>query len=257
MASTMESVGTGFYLYGITTAEAALPMQSRGVAEGGVESVVEGPLAAIVTRVAVRNIRPERANLAAHNQVLRDLADRDAVLPVAFGTVVDSEQELRRAILRNSNNLIDRLRLLQDKVEVVLKVYWDTPNIYEYFMTTHAELQQMRDRLFASGRKPSRSQSIELGEMFAAMLQQARERHTSRVTDALSEFCAEIRTVNVGEEKMIMKLACLVEKDRVERWEEGVHEIARLFDNNYSFKYGNPSIPFNFTDVDLELGGNP
>ena len=54
-----------------------------------------------------------------------------------------------------------------------------------------------------------------------------------------------------------MKLACLLEKDRIERWEEGAHEVARLFDNNYSFKYGNPSIPFNFADVDLELGENP
>jgi len=256
VASTMNSIGTGFYLYGITTAEAAVPMQSSGVADGDVERVVEGPVAAIVTRVAVQKIHPERANLAAHNQILRDLADSQAVLPVAFGTIVDSEKGLRRAILRNGNILIDRLRLLQNKVETVLKVYWDTPNIYEYFMSTHAELQQMRDRFFGRGQKPSRNQSIELGELFAALLQQARERHTDRVTKALSPYCADIRTIDVGEEKLIMKLACLLEKDSVERWEEGVHEVARLFDNNYSFKYGNPSIPFNFADVDLELGGN-
>ncbi|MFH1923649.1 MAG: GvpL/GvpF family gas vesicle protein [Planctomycetota bacterium] len=252
MASTTSSIETGLYLYGITTAEGALPAQTPGVAGGSVERVVEGPVAAIVTRVSVSKIRPERSNLAAHNQILRDLADCQPVLPVAFGTIVDSENGLRRTIRRNRGPLIDRLRLLQGKVEMILKVYWDTPNIFEYFVATHKELKRMRDRLFGRGHKPTRSQSIELGEVFASLIQQARERHTDRVTKALSHYCADIHTIDSGEEKLIVKLACLVEKDRVMRWEEGVEKVARLFDNNYCFKYGNPSAPYNFADVDLE-----
>ena len=207
MASTTNSIETGLYLYGITTAEGALPVRTPGVAGGSVERVVEGPLAAIVTRVAVHKIRPERSNLAAHNQILRDLADCQPVLPVAFGTIVDSEKGLRHVIRQNRKTLIDRLRLLQGKVEIVLKVYWDTANIFEYFVANHRELKKMRDRLFGGGRKPSRSQSIELGELFAFLLQQARERHTERVTDALSHYCVDVQAIDVGEEKLIMKLA--------------------------------------------------
>ena len=252
MASTINSIETGLYLYGITTAEGSPPVQTVGVAGGSVERVVEGPVAAIVTRVSVSKIRPERSNLAAHNQILRDLADCQPVLPVAFGTIVDDEEGLRCVIRRNRATLIDKLRLLQGKVEMVLKVYWDTPNIFEYFVTTHKELKRMRDRLFGGGRKPSRSQSIEVGEVFASLLQQARERHTDRVTKALSHYCVDIQSIDVGEEKLIMKLACLLEKDGVKQWEEGVEEAARLFDNNYCFKYANPSVPYNFADVDLE-----
>ena len=252
MASTINSIETGLYLYGITTAEDALPIQTIGVAGGSVERVVEGSVAAIVTRVSVNKIRPERSNLAAHNQILRDLADCQAVLPVAFGTIVDSENELRRTIGQNRKTQIDKLRLLQGKVEMVLKVYWDTPNIFEYFVTTHKELKRMRDRLFGGGRKPSRSQGIALGEVFASLIQQSRERHTDRVTKALSHYCVDIQTIDAGEEKLVMKLACLLEKNGVKQWEEGVEEAARLFDNNYCFKYGNPSIPYNFADVDLE-----
>jgi len=135
---------------------------------------------------------------------------------------------------------------------MILKVYWDTPNIFEYFVATHNELKRMRDRVFGRGRRPSRSQSIELGELFASLLQQARDRHTDRVTKALSHYCVDIHTIDSGEEKLILKAACLVEKGRVKRWEEGVEKVARLFDNNYCFKYGNPSIPYNFADVDLE-----
>ncbi|MBU4272699.1 MAG: GvpL/GvpF family gas vesicle protein [Planctomycetes bacterium] len=253
MASTINAIETGLYLYGITTAEGALPVRVSGVAGGSVERVVEGPVAAIVTRVAVQKMRPQRSNLAAHNQIIRDLADRQSVLPVAFGTIVDDEEGLRRVIRRNRESLIARLRLLQNKVEMILKVFWDTPNIFEYFVATHKELQQMRNRLFGGGRKPSRSQSIELGELFASLLQQTRERHAGRLTKALFHYCADIHAIDVGEEKLIVKLACLVEKDRVKRWEEGVKKAACEFDNNYCFKYGNPSLPYNFADVDLEL----
>lgn len=254
MASTTNSIETGLYLYGITMAEDAPPVKTLGVAGGSVERVVEGPVAAIVTRVSVSKIRPQRSNLAAHNQIVHGLADWQPVLPVAFGTIVDSEKGLRYIIRRNRKTLIDRLRLLEGKVEIVLKVYWDTPNIFEYFVTSHQELKRMRDRLFAGGRKPSRSQSIELGELFASQLQQARERHTDRVTKALAHYCADIQTIDSGEEKLIMKLACLLEKDRVKQWEEGLDKAARLFDSNYCFKYGNPSVPYNFAGVDLEPG---
>ena len=103
-----------------------------------------------------------------------------------------------------------------------LKVYWDLPNVFEYFVATHQELESMRNRLFRPGRTPTMEEKVELGERFVSLLQQARERHTRRVKEALAEYCVEVRGIDPGEERMILKLACLVEKDRQAEWEEGV-----------------------------------
>ena len=35
-----------------------------------------------------------------------------------------------------------------------LRVTWDVPNIFEYFVNTHAELRAARDRLLSNGRGP-------------------------------------------------------------------------------------------------------
>ena len=251
MATTANTIETGLYLYAIIAADGATPIHARGVEGGTVEQLVVGSVAAIVSRVAAGKIRPQRSNLAAHNQIL---ADQQAVLPVAFGTVVDSEQKLRDVLYRNHDAVADRLRLLQGKVEMSLKVYWETTNIFEYFVAGHEELKQMRDRMFRPGRMPAVAEKIKLGTLFESLLQESRERHTDRVTKALSPYCAEIRTVDVGDEKLIMKLACLVDRKRQLQWEKGVEEAARQFDNNYCFKYGNPMAPYSFTDIDLELG---
>ena len=50
-----------------------------------------------------------------------------------------------------------------------------------------------------------------------------------------------------------MKLVCLVYKDRQDRFEEGIQEAARKFDDRYCFKYSGPWAPFDFVDVSLNL----
>ena len=224
-----------------------------GVGGADVESIVEGSVAAVVSQLGVSKVRPQRANLAAHHRILHDLAEQRPVLPVVFGTITGNEEELRRVLRRNQDALAGLLDRLRGKVEMGLKVYWDLPNVFEYFVATHQELEAMRNRLFRPGRQPRVEEKVELGERFVSLLQQARERHTRRVQEALAPYCVEVRSIDPGEERMIMKLACLVEKDRQEQWEEGVRQAATLFDDHYRFDYNGPWPPYNFADVDLRL----
>jgi hypothetical protein len=240
------------YLYGITIADHMLCPLS-GVGGADVELIAEGSLAAIVSQLAVGKVRPQRANLAAHHRILHDLAEQRPVLPVVFGTITGNEAELRRVLRQNRGALAGLLDRLRGKVEMGLKVYWDLPNVFEYFVATHQELEAMRNRLFRPGRMPTVEEKVELGERFVSLLQQARERHTRRVKEALAAYCVEVRSIDPGEERMILKLACLVEKDRQEQWEEGVRQAAMLFDDHYRFDYNGPWPPYNFADVDLKV----
>ena len=253
MAVTTNTVEVGLYLYGITVAQGAVPVEVPGIENAAVEQVVEGSLAAIVTRVTTQKIRPQRSNLAAHHHVLRDLTDQRPILPVAFGTIAGSEERLREVLQQNHDLLVDRLSRLRGKVEMGLGVYWETPNIFEFFVATHQELEQMRDRLFRPGKKPTFEEKVEMGKLFESLLQDSRQRHTGQVIEAMSPYCVEIRTIDPGEEKMIMKLACLVEKSRRGQWEDGIEAVARHFDNHYCFKYTGPWAPHHFADIDLDL----
>src|SRR5208337_2962098 len=115
----------------------------------------EGCLAAVVSRLESDKIRPQRANLAAHHRILRDMAEARPVAPVVFGTIARDEQGVRRLLQANHDALLDLLARLRGKVEMSLKAYWDLPNVFEYFVATHQELESMRDRLFRPGRVPT------------------------------------------------------------------------------------------------------
>ncbi|MGA2616726.1 MAG: GvpL/GvpF family gas vesicle protein [Thermoguttaceae bacterium] len=251
MAIASAPSQTGWYLYGITVAGAVDGM--AGLSGAAVEAIVEGGLAAVVSPLGAERIRPNRANLAAHHRVLRDLARQRPVLPVVFGTVTGSDEDLRRLLRRNREALAASLDRLREKVEMGLKVYWDLPNVFDYFVATHQELEGMRNRLFRPGRTPTIEEKVELGERFAGLLQQARRRHTERVIKALGPYCVEVRTIDPGEERLIMKLACLVHGRQQTWWEEGVRQAALLFDDHYRFDLNGPWPPYNFADVDLTL----
>jgi hypothetical protein len=253
MPSTATAAQCGFYLYAVTPAGEAGAGCGAGVEGAEIESVEQDGLAAIVSRLGVRKLRPQRSNLSAHHRVLNELSRRQTVLPAAFGTIGTSEEEVRDMLARNREVLTDLLARLAGKVEMGLKVYWETENIFEYFVATHQELETLRNRLFRAGAHPSVEQKLDLGKLFESLIAESRARHTRRVTEALLGCSAEIIAVDPGEERMIMKLACLVERERRGEWEEGVHRAARLFDDHYRFDYSGPWPPYNFVHVDLRL----
>ena len=251
--STISAVEAGFYLYGIIDAQDGLDVSMPGIEGGDIETIEADGIAAVVTRVGRQKIRPQRANLAVHHKLLHELVQQQAVIPCAFGMVASSEEQLQEVLRANRGELLRQLAQFRGKVEMSLSVYWNTSNIFEFFVATNQELKEMRDRVFRPGREPSMEERLELGKLFESLLRQCRERHTQQVIDTLSPYCAEIRAVDPGQEQMIMKLVCLVQKDQQSRFEEGIQEAARKFDDHYCFKYSGPWAPFDFVDVTLDL----
>lgn len=251
--STINAVEAGLYLYGIIDAQDGLDISTPGIEGGHIEAIEADGIAAVITRVGHQKIRAQRANLAVHHKLLQSLVQRQAVLPCAFGTVATSEEQLLKVLHSNCVELSRELAVLRGKMEMSLSVYWNTSNIFEFFVASNRELKEMRDRLFRPGKEPSIEDRLELGRLFESLLGQCRERHTQQVIEILSPYCAEIRAVDPGAEQMIMKLVCLVDKDQQQHFETGVQEAARKFDDHYTFKFSGPWAPFDFVDISLKL----
>jgi hypothetical protein len=246
------------YLYAVTEAEAQVDLSGlSGVAEPGgqaaaLEIIPAGPLAAIASPFSGERIRPERRNLAAHQAALRALLDANiAFLPVSFGLMAPSLEDLAALLAANRPALLSDLARLAGKVEMGVKMAWDVENIFEFFVFRNPELAQLRDRLSATPGGPSTDEKIELGRTFEAMLNEARERHKNTIMRALGKWVVEFKADPPRDEKMILNLNCLVERDEERPFEKGVLQVASLFDDRYAFDYSGPWPPCNFVRVAL------
>ena len=261
-AATPSPVGTASravrqkaYLYAII---AAAPDEEKvyggfGIDGHDVYSVSTGSIAAVISELPGGSVRPERAHLAAHHEVLKRLMAESTPLPMSFGIVAESPAAVRRMLLRNQKALAEQLEHLAGKVEMGLWVTWDVPNIFEYFVNTHPALRVARDRLLGVNCAPTQEHKIEVGSMFDRLLTEDREAHAAQAMGMLEGREFEIRTLKCRSEREVMNLACLLRREAMPRFEAAVFEVAKQFDNNFALDYNGPWAPHNFVDVDLEL----
>ena len=232
--------------------------QDRSYGEVGIDGrdvycIPVGRVAAVVSDVSSEKIRPERSRLSAHQQVLKKLMTETTPLPMAFGILAENPAAVRKMLSRNQHALLEQLRRVAGKVEMGLRVTWDVPNIFEYFVNTHPELRLVRDRLLGIQREPTQEQKIEVGRMFDRLLNEDRDTYAEKVEGILAPLCAEIERNKCRNEHEALNLACLVERAAMPQFEAGVFEAATQFDNNFAFDYNGPWAPHNFVEIDLQL----
>ncbi|MEJ2717971.1 MAG: GvpL/GvpF family gas vesicle protein [Deltaproteobacteria bacterium] len=241
------------YLYAVMKAPDNVDLTAKGVADRTVFAIDEQGIAALASDLPAKRIRPQRRHFAAHQAVLKELMERDSLLPMSFGVVADNAAKVRRFLAENRSSIEDQLDRVQGKVEMGLRVTWDLDNIFEFMIRKHPELMAARDQAFGNGASPSRDQMIEIGRMFESFLSSDRQAHYDRVWEKLTPHCFEIKNNACREECEVMNMACLVGRNAVDRFEQGVFVAAAQFDNDYAFDYSGPWAPYNFVDLSVDL----
>ncbi len=241
------------YVYAVITDAQGRTYGDFGIDGRKVYSIPVGRVAAVVSDVPGEKMRPERSRLAAHQEVLKKLMAETTPLPMSFGILADSPEAVRKMLSRNQHALVEQLRRVAGRVEIGLRVTWDVPNIFEYFVNTHLELRLARDRFLGGHREATQEQRIEVGRMFDRLLNEDREAYADKVEGIVAPHCMEIDRNKCRNEREVMNLACLVDREAMPQFESGVFDAAQQFDNNFAFDYNGPWAPHNFVEIDLEL----
>ncbi len=244
---------SGRYLYAIADANTQQTWSATGVNGRPVYLVPQGAIAAVVSDITERRIRPERRNLVAHHAVVKNLMEASTVLPVAFGTIAGGQKAVLKILKDHGSAFASQLDHVRGRVEMGLRVSWDVPNIFEYFVARHPDLAELRDSIVGSQRHASQDDKIELGRMFDHLLAEDREQHAEAVADVLAPCCDEIRRNPTRNEREVMHLACLVRREDRARFEDAIFEAAKRFDNNFAFDFNGPWAPHHFVDVVVDV----
>ncbi len=258
MATKVSGAGH-VYLYAIVPAtekeEGQKDLGIKGLYDSNVFAITHDGVAAVVSEVpATDKLRPERKHLAAHQAVLSHLIEKGGVvLPVSFGTVADSPNSIREMLKKYEKTFRDQIRKVSGKVEMELRVMYEVPNVFEYFVSKYPELKAERDELYKGNGEPSREEKIELGQHFEAIQSEDREKLTTKVEDKLGSACSEIKRNRPRNEKEVMRVSCLIDKADTGKFQSALDEASDLFDDNFVFEFNGPLPPYNFVDVRVHV----
>lgn len=241
-------------LYALCASDDSPPeYKLRGLESAPVYAIDQDGLRAVVSDTLSTRLRPERRNITAHQAVLHALTEQGTVLPMRFGVIARNTEAVQKLLATNRKDIKAHFERLNGRVEMGLRVSWDVANIYEYFVALHPILSETRDEIWAknSGNKNQREEKIRLGNLYESLRTADRKASMEKVTELLLNYCEDIVENPIKKEKDVMNLACLVDRQRVDEFVEGVFRASQLFDNVYLFNYTGPWAPHNFVKLDL------
>jgi len=224
-----------------------------GVGDAEVYTVNHQKLAAVVSDTAFEEIDPTRKNVRAHTVVQDELLKNCTILPMGFGMIANSKDDVLKLLEKNYQGLMDDLNRLGGKVEVELKVFWDQEAMIKELQGGSEELSRRKAKINdASSPIEAQRLLVEAGKLVERIALDWKTKYADRVYTSLKRLSIDARLNNPLGVKNILNASFLVESARESDFQKEVFKLDSQYQDKVNFKYVGPLAPYNFVNVKLE-----
>jgi hypothetical protein len=252
-ADAAPGASRGKYVYCII--EAAEPLRFGPVGIGAepsdVYTVHYKNLGAVVSDAPLEVLDSTRENVLAHERVNETVMREHTVIPMSFGTVFKTREDIIELLRSAAEAFGDVLNKMQNKLEFGLKVLWDRDQAVREVESDDEDISRLKKEI--SGQKgPTYFARMQYGRLVDTALHSRSERYVAAVLDELRDVSVASRINKPIGDKMIMNAAFLISRDQEQAFDAKVKAIASRFDK-LTFKYTGPWPPYNFVNIRLKL----
>ncbi|MCA1817359.1 MAG: GvpL/GvpF family gas vesicle protein [Acidobacteria bacterium] len=254
-APPSETTQEGKYVYCIIEADAPRSFGPMGIGGRGDEvyTIHHNGLAAVVSNTPLVVYDPTRENVFAHEQVNEAVMREFTVLPMAFGALFRTEEDIIELIRGTYDALRDVLAKMEGKVEFGLKVNWDRDQVIADLERENDEIRHLKEQITSRASGSTYFARMQLGRLIETALSDQADAYIREVYSALRDTAVASRANKPIGDRMIMNAAFLIERDREPEFDAKVKEVAAKYDTKLSFKYTGPWPPYNFVHIRLKL----
>ena len=208
-------------------------------------------LAAIASDVLTAPLEPTRENVLAHERVNETVMRDHTVIPMSFGTIFKTHEDIVELLRSVYDAFSDVLRKMEDKLEFGLKVLWDRDQIVPVIEQEDEDIHKLKLEI-SSQKGSTYFARMQYGRMIDDALQQRSERYVAELLQRLRDVSVASRLNRPIGDKMIMNAAFLVQREQEDAFDRRIKDIASAFDK-LTFKYTGPWPPYNFVNIRLKL----
>jgi hypothetical protein len=216
------------WIYGVVPADANLKEleRRRDRLPGDIRVVKSGDLGAIVGDAPGNDAKATRDQALAHARVL-EVAVLDApVVPFRFGTVVADGSVDTELLAARHDELAQLLESVRDQVQLTLKANYREDVVMREIIEGHPKIAQLREQTRARDEITTRDRRVRLGELVSLALEQLRQRDADAIVERLNPFSVASRVEPLENEFMVLNAPFLVERRRMQDFEEAAEILA-------------------------------
>ncbi len=262
MNSTMDKenkgVGTttGLYLYCIVN-NAEVPgrlWDIPGIDGKELIIVTHRDLSAVVSSSLVERQKASRENLTRHTLVLEKVMEHQQLLPVRFGIIGKSTDDIIENVLKTHYwDFLQLLEQLKDKKELGLKVFWNQDATMSEIATTDPQIRDLRDKLSGHTEDSTYYERINLGHLVESALITKREGLKNEILGALLPLSTDHRENKLLTETMVLNAAFLVPVENETSFDAALNEFEQRYKDELTIRYVAVAPPYNFVNIAIHF----
>jgi hypothetical protein len=245
--SQRQNGRVGCYIYGILPQDVELTPTSRGIGDRDVRLVRHGEIAAMVSEIALDTPIGTPEDLTAHQRLLDAAATETPVLPIKFGAVLSSEDDVAEGLLAaNHDEFWQALKELEGRVEYLLKARYVERAVLGEIVSENPDAARLRDEVRGEAEEASHAARVRLGELINEGITAKRAADTRAAIEALTPYAVAGNEREPTHQEDAAHVAFLVETDMAERFEEAASELARKWHDRANVRLLGPLAPYDF-----------
>jgi hypothetical protein len=246
----------GKYIYCIIASEYDINLGPIGVGGRGdlVSSIGFDGLCMVVSDHPLSKFVVNPENILAHQKVIEEvMKEFRSVLPIRFGTIAATPDEIRNLLNRRYSEFMELLRQFENKVELNVRGTWKNMGmIYKEIDMEHVALQKIRAEIENTEDKDKRNlKIIEAGNLVEHALLEKKATESGHIIDAFRKSVFEYKHNKTGLDATFMNTAFLVNSGREVEFDNIMTTLGLKYQDRCDFVYTAPLPIFNFIDLKI------
>lgn len=250
----------GIYIYGILKTSGSEPpgeIVLNNPVVPAVQTVPYKDIAAIFSRrplIAYDAVAKEKVvqDLAIHQLVLEKLMIRYPIIPVKFGTMVETEEAVSAFLAKGYDLLHKQLDKMEGKIELDIVAWWELPKILPVLSRHNSQLQEEQEKLAQKGASASTEDKIQLGRSIEQALNTEKASYQQLILRTLQPRAEEISAHDPANDEMIFNTAFLLEKQNERLFHMLVDTLDQQLESNVNFRVVGPLPAYSFSTILLQ-----
>jgi hypothetical protein len=256
---SVRQAPSGIYLYGVVRAGGPRDFGRIGIGEGAtlVQTIEFRELAAVCSQsplLVYETLAREKTvrDLVVHQLVIERVMGSCTVLPVKFGTMGASEEEVTSFLQQGYELLCEQLTRMQDQIELDIVASWDLSRVLPEVYRKNRQLQEKQREVAGRGEGVRIEEKVALGRLVSQALQEQKETYRQQILRTLVQAGVQTCLHGVASDEMILNAAFLLEKKQEQQFHELVRGLDQGLQDAINFRVVGPLPPYSFATLLFE-----
>ncbi|HBM16048.1 MAG TPA: gas vesicle synthesis GvpLGvpF [Lentisphaeria bacterium] len=243
----------GHYIYCIISTEQDRNFGPIGINNEEVLTIGYDNLAMVLSLHPIGKVVVNSDNMLTHEKVIEKVMEEfPSVLPVRFGTIAASADEVRNLLDKRRREFCTALKEADHMVELNIKGSWKNLNsIFKEIEQENLDIKKVKNKINKTGTEADEKTRIEIGKKVKEALQKKKEEEAEKIIDHFRRIIYDYKLNRTSDDSMFINAAFLVGKGHEKDFDNTINDLSNDLENKVKFSYIGPLPLFNFVNITI------